>query len=343
MDVTLLERTDPVAAYRGLCVALHADHGWASDRHWLRFAAQAASLRPGASTDTARDIHAFLEELRRKCGWNDSLQLPFGQMIAAAMVQVGDTPEAFIADLHAARKLMHSLGLPHSNWYELKAIAALRLMWEGGTVASEPLLNRVAEIYAGLRNYHWWTTGRHELPACALLSGCPGDPPAIIGNAEAVASAVAAEHLVHGHALQTVAGILPLAGLPAGAAFRRLEALVAAISAAGLPKSDETVTVAAMLCLLDHEPAVIAARLHDLANQLADADHPTFITADIAVAADLAFLDLLRCDAQGHRLSTVVDDLRMRRLLRLQRAISVVIADVPVEPATSDWPLMPFA
>jgi hypothetical protein len=307
MEKTLLTRADPVAAYRGLCAALHADHGWIADRHWLRFAAQAAALRPEAPEETARSIHAYLD------------------------------------DLLAARKIMHGLGLPHSNWYELKTITAMHMIYDGGPVASSALLQRLADIYAGMRRYHWWSTGRHELPACALLTACTGDTAAVVGQAEAVGTALVAEHLGHGHAVQTASGILPLAGVSAGAVFQRCDAIFRAMTAIGLPRSDDALVVAAMLSLLDHDPVVIANRVNGIINQLTDPDHPAYIGAEIAVAADLAFLDLLRCDAHGNPLATVADDERIRRLTRLQRAISVVIAEVPVEPASAEWPMMPFA
>jgi hypothetical protein len=342
MGRSLLVRLDPVDRYRRLCAALRGEHGWTLDRAWLRFAAQAAVLRPAEPEDTARAAAAFLAALRRQGGWGDRLHTAGGQMIAAALVQIGDTPAAFGADLAAARGLMHAAGLPRSTWYELKSVAALRLIRDGAPVAVPPLIARVQAIHAAMSRYHWWTTGRHELPTCALMACHAGEAAAVTGAAEAIVLALQAGEHVHGHAVQTAAGILTLTGLVPGAAYRRHEALTQALAEVDLPRDDDASAIAAMLCLLDHHPAVIAHRLGELHAELTDPDHPAFVVADLAVAADLCFLDLLRCDRRGRRLARVADDETTRRLIRLQRGIAVVIADVAHAAITPEWPLLPF-
>ncbi len=332
MSITTLHVINPVDRFRRIAAELGADQAWPVDRAWWRYAAQAAVLRPADPADTANAIRSTLAELRTRCGWSDSIQAPFGQMVAAVLVQIGDTPEAFLDDLVAMRRMLHEAGLPHSNWYELKAVLALRALSDGAPVATPPTVRRLRDIFDRMRSYHWWLTGRDDLPTCALLSACPGDPSAIADSAEAIYQELARTGVSKGEQLQAAANILPLAGIePATITHRYLEVSLA-ITEAGLPRDETTYPIEAMLALLDHTPSSIAARLASVHDQLVSND-PVVAATDLSVAADLCFIDLVRMD-HHHRLRTAENEVdAVHTLIRRQRALAVVTAEVPPTPA----------
>ena len=324
--------SEPLDRFRAICLALGTGSRWWSDSAWLRFAAQAAAMRPADPGETARAIAATADQLCQQAHWYETLASPLNQVIAATLVQMGDSAAAFTAEVVAARKLFHAAGFHLEGRHLVTAILALRVL-SGGRSATTRVVERMHELYVRMKAHHWWLTGGEEVPLCALLTAHPG-------TAEEIAAAIdVTYHHLHGQGfasgkhLLTAANLLALAVGPAPVAAERFLALGKIIHQRSLPFWSEEYEGVALLSLLDHDPELVLTRLEEVTEALEELLPLQFTEVDFNVAVDLVYLDLVRFDAQLRRLGQPEEVERMDAQVRLQRAASLILVRVPPIPA----------
>jgi hypothetical protein len=329
-----LHAIDPLARFQELYHALGAETAWWSVNSWLRFAAQAAVMRPASPAETARAIHASAEELSRQARWYEPLASSLNLVVAATMVQTGDTAQAFVGEVHDAHQLLGKAGFHHGGTDRILSILAMRVL-SGNKPATAAAADRMHRIYVQMRKHHWWLTGGEDVTSCALLATRSGTPEEIAGVADGVYRLLVDAGFKAGNHLQTAANLLPLTGLDATAASRRFIDLVAAFKAThSIWREDYDAY--ALLSLLDHEPERIVAKFSAAFDQLKKLEPDLYEDVDAAVAADLVFLDLARFDRKMRLLSEPAEIERMHDLIRIQRAASLALIDVPPTPVVPD-------
>jgi hypothetical protein len=336
MASSVVQNSDCLAHFCRLRTALGIDRNWFGDHSWLRFATRAAAMNSDDPQNIARSILKTLDELRFRYGWTNALHTPSGQLVAASLVQLGDTPTDFLTDLASAIEILHRLDVPHSPWCEIKAVLALRLLSNEGDA---PLLvmQRLLSVSKRMRDLPWWPLDRDDLATSALLSSCPCSPEEILDAAEAIYRTLERSGHVHSERLLIAATVLPLAGrTPVMIAESYLD-LSSAIARTGLPPGHETSVAEATLTLLDLDPQLIASSLDRIHHRLGS-DPQSDALANLPLATDLCFLELIGADQHRLAADTAIGVSRAKRLIRKLSAIAVAIAPAATSPETRHQP-----
>lgn len=342
MKASLSHVLDPLAHFTALYRELARQTPWWADNGWLRFAAQAAVLRPANAADTAQRIKETAATLGEGAHWYETLSSPWGLVTAATLVQQGDSVASFTEAMAAAKTLLRAEGFHLQGPSLIKTILALRILWEGKPI-TPVMLARIHRIYGQMRDHHWWLTDKEDVPCCALLAHLPGSPEEIAGVCEGVYTILRSQGFPPGNHLQTAANLLPLNGRSATEVAGRFSELCAIVRR-GMPLWNEHYDALALLGLLDHDAHRIASRLEATCVAL-DALEPAQLAAvNFNVAADLVFLDLVRFDARLRPLIDPDDRDRIDGLIRMQRAAALILVQVPTPVVMTDgtsWPLSP--
>jgi hypothetical protein len=280
----------PFERFLAIYAVLRDEGAWQGA--WLRFAAQAAVSVPGDPRAIAEAIRSMAGTLHAHVSRLDALHSPLRYVVAAMLVQAGDTAADFIAELVRTRQLFRQTGIVHGGIYEIMAILLLRIAGDRNRI-SRVQVERLRAIYLQLKRFHWWLTGPHDLPTCAMLIGLPGTPEDIGRLVEEHYHLLSDDGFSTGRQLEQAAHILPLLRLPAKQAVHRYGALGHRFASHGTPPWREDYEAIAILSFLHHDAESVASlclTLHQKLVALRPALHHEIL---IDLAADLTVLDLV--------------------------------------------------
>jgi hypothetical protein len=331
MPLNTLHDIDPFQRFRELYQELSGDVTlWVAENAWIRFAAQEAAMCPDSAASTAEAIRAVAAELQAHARWYEALSSPFNQLVAATLVQTGDTVPAFTEEMASAQALFRKHGLHGAGIYEVLAILTLRVV--GGRPVGEAVVERLQRIYQSLKRHHWWLSGDEDLPICALQTTCSGSPEEIAGVADGIYHELLERRHPKGRPLLTAANLLPLAGLPALEISARFQSLMNSFHATYGSVWEDELDASSLLGLLDHQPQVIVERFGDIFGKLSNLSPQMAGEVNFTIACDLAFLDLARFDRAMRPLQGATGEAAMQRLFRTQRAAALALVKMPTVP-----------
>lgn len=152
---------------------------------------------------------------------------------------------------------------------------------------------RIKHLAREMERHQWWLAGPRSLPMAVLLAAERGDVAVIAERAATTYARARATGLLPGEHLHRACHWLTLTGLAPEVAAARLLALVTAFRARGGLLGEDQIEAMALLCQLDHDPALLA-RVHQACAARLSSAHPPLRTRLAPVlAADLACLELL--------------------------------------------------
>ncbi len=285
----------PLERYRTLIAALASKHDTMDDTYWLRFAAQLVVLCPESPPELAYRIRAVAGELLHATEWYQTLASPARFVVAAMLIQHHIPVADFISEHTHATTLMSEVGLRHDRFYEIVAVLIL-MMTPGHRSSNLPEISRVKAIYEQMKGFHWWLTGPDDLPACVALAQCQGSAEELVARVEDAYQQLHAAGIPVGEHLQTAANLLPLTGLDMAQAVARYRHLSTTLQRYTPVLADYHYDPLALLTLLDHEPELVIERLMGVVGELDLVQPEGHGEANILIASDLTFLDLVRCD-----------------------------------------------
>jgi hypothetical protein len=336
LDLELMPRLAAIFA------ALEPDRDWLARPVWLRFAARAAVLCPFPPEETARRIRLAAEALRHGGGWLSDLASPWRFVLAALLVQDGVEAADFLASLPGDQDRLRAAGVRPGGMYETMAIAILRHLGGGGL--SDERIGRMRQLHDGLKRHHWWLTGPDDLPVCACLTAAPLPVAAASARIESNHAGLRAGGFARGNHLLRAACLLVLPDLPEGAALARFLALARAFASHRARLWHEDYEAVALLSLLGHDPDLVVERVAACLGELEAQEPGLRGQATFNLAADLALLDLARCDGRGSRLAHGADPGPALELLHLAAAGTLLLSTAADSIATSElagWPPPP--
>ncbi len=325
----------PIERYRTLIGLLNSDKDAWDDTFWLRFAAQVAVLAPVPPVEVTQRIRQVADTLLKHASWYHTLASPARFVIASMLVQHHIPVADFISEHAHIASLMSSVGLRHERFYEVVTVLIL-MMSPGHHSSTTPEIKRLKAIYDAMKAFHWWLTGPDDLPACAALAQCEGSPAELVNQVEAAFQQLHAVGIPVDEHLQTVANILPLAGPDTDNTVLRYFGLTDALLERKGSLSGPYYEPLALLTLLDHHPEVVIERL-TAANDELDLFQPESAgEANILIASDLAFLDLMRFERDQTPLQKPSDMAQMLRLLHsFHLASAVLVSQIDPQRVTS--------
>ena len=293
MNITIPPLVSPLARYRDIIASLCAGQASPEDHLWMRFAAQAAVLCPETSDQLAWRIRHIAEILHKRTSWFAHLSPSARFLVAALLIQHHVPVGTFHAEHDRTQDMFRDVGLPHGGFTSTIAVLILHI-----SSSHQPIslleAERLKAIYNRMKSLHWWLTGPGDVPICAALAQCPGSAEELVGRADQLYRQLHAHDLGTGSSLHTVAHLLLVTGLPPDSAITRLRSLARCLSDRQGVLHDGDLQALVVLTMLDHPTTMTITRLIGVRGEL-DLLQPQYRgMANLIIAADLAFLDLIR-------------------------------------------------
>jgi hypothetical protein len=312
---------DPLARFFELEAAFDADRGFLGDHVPLRLAAANLVLSPGEALEIAAQVRATAEQLRKQLSVFSDLVSSIQLLIAAVLLQRGDTPEAFLAEVERVRPMYRAVKLRRREIYEVVAILALRIRNQLAPIAEEQVV-RMCEIYEQMKRHHWLLTGPEDYPACAFLVGQADRTPEEIGlRANQIYEGLREQaKLWRGDPLQTASNMLALSPLEPPELVERFRLLAVAFDQAGVRIRQGEYDEVAVLCFLarpsERIVETVTGYTHAIRERLRWADRSTAF----GLAANLAFVRLVGNDPELGALADAKVLLDMQTIVAARQA-----------------------
>lgn len=317
---------DPLARFFELEAAFEADRSLLGDMVPLRLVAANLVLCPGEPTAVAAEVRAMSEQLRERLPFFTQVGPPIQLLIAAVLLQRGDEPAAFFAELERVRGIMRGLRMRRMEIYETVAILALRI--RGGLEPiREAQIERLRDIYEQMKRHHWLLTGPEDYPACAFLAGQDRSPETIAARANAIYEGLRERaRLWRGDPLQTASNMLALSPLEPEELVERFATLAEQFAAAGVKVRQGEYDEVAVLCFLARPAARIVETVVGYTEQIRERLSWANRATAFGLAANLAFVRLVGNDPELGALADAKTLLDMQTVIAARQAAAAAAA-----------------
>ena len=309
---------DPLRRFQEVFEALNAERGWFSDVSVLRFAAIGALTCEGNPTAVAQAIRANAEQLKERSGWFGELTGELRFIVASRLLQTGDRPDDFMAEVERVRTMFRAAGMSRGGIYEIMSILILRGMQK--EPITDPVIGRMQALYEEMKKHHWWLTGVADFPACAILVGQPGSPESIGLAIEDIYQALYTAGCRRGDPLQAAANLLFLAHEKPSVIAGRFHALIEAFRGNGQRIWQSEYDEVAILAMLNMPAADVVARTCQIAEELREWRPRPDRALAFNLASSIAFIELAQAgeSAQGVTAAKALVD--MQAIINAQQA-----------------------
>lgn len=334
-----IHRLIPLERFREILGELDLDHQSFTDAFWLRFAAQVAVFQSEAPALLAKRIRLIADHLLTHAEWYKPVASPLRFVIAALLLRQHTRLHDFLGEYHRIGDMLDKVGLRHGGRYEPLTVMILQSA-PGHDAFSMLEAERLKVLHSQLKKFHWWITGRDDLPAIAALAQIPGNAEVIAARTEAIYQRLIAAGCMKGDHLQTASFLLPLTGVTADEAANRWLALLRMLESRQVALKPVHYDVLAVLSLLEQPASEVVDRLLAVRRELDLATPDLAGDSSFTLAGDLTALDLIRYGADGVAISAA--DLPPR-LHALSLATMVQVSQVEMDFGVGIGALPPVA
>ncbi len=289
---------DTLRHYLDTFEALRSRKRWTTDTEVLRFAALAlGSLEladPGrALEDTARTLYRSSSALH-------PLKSPIRHAVAAMILRRELDPVDVVRRLERIRRLFRQHRLRRGGAMEV--LAALILVLDAGErPVAEARVIRLREIFRRWKDAHPWLTGNDDYPMAALHATRDEDIDVLAYDVERVYEALRARRFSRGNPLQLVSHILALSPHGPDGGTERFLGVVQSLRQRGERIGSSQWDEAALIALLDGDPAQLAGRLLTLRDALRQTRHRPNKAVAYSLAAGLVLAEAARAGGDAKR------------------------------------------
>lgn len=317
---------DPLARFFELEAAFETERGFLGDHVPLRLVAANLVLSPGEPLEIATQVRVLTEQLRERQAFFSQVSGSILLLVAAVILQRGDSPAALLAEVERVRAMMRELGMRRMEVFEFVAILAMRI--RGGLAPIErSQVQRLHDIYKQMKGYHWFLTGPEDYPACAFLAGQDRSPHEIATRANLVYEGLRVRaNAWRGDPLQTASNMLVLSPLEPDELVDRFVTLATALDAAGIRIGQDAYDEVAVLCFLAQPSGRIVEAVVDYAAQIRDRLRWANKSTALGLAANLAFVRLLGNDPELGALADAKALLDMQTIIAARQAAATAAA-----------------
>ena len=285
----------PVERFRNILGCLEFPQNSVEELYWLRFAAQAAILRPEDPEHIAKVIRRTAKVLDDNTPWYETLSTAMRFAIAALLVQTHDSPCDFIRGHRHISNLLRQQEMRSGGAHETLAVAILRMNAEKRRIHHQDI-TRFKAIYEAMKSFHWWLTGPDDFPAVAALCHVEGAARDVIQTTEGMYQYLSDAGFESGDGLQSAANLLPLINLSQADAVTKLIGLRKILKSEGKDQIAYHYDSLIPLVMLEQDPLQIMKMTLAIHKELELSSSEHFGASTFGIAADLCFLDLIRYD-----------------------------------------------
>ena len=296
MNTNIEDRTMvPVERFRNILGCLEFPQHSVEELYWLRFAAQAAILRPEEPEQVAKIIRRTAKILDDNTPWYETLSTAMRFAIAAILVQTHDSPCDFIRGHRHISNLFRQQELRTGGAHETLAVAIMRMNADKRRIHHQDV-TRFKAIYDEMKKFHWWLTGPDDFPSAAALCHVEGAARDVVQATEAMYQYLHDEGFESGDGLQSAANLLPLLNISQADAVTKLIGLRKILKSEGNNQIAYHYDSLIPLVMLEQNPLQIMKMTLAIHKELELSSSEKFGASTFGIAADLCFLDLIRYD-----------------------------------------------
>jgi hypothetical protein len=277
---------DPLARFLDIATALAEEKRWWENRTILRYAALPLVLAPGEPAQVAARAAESGRALAEQSGWFSDLRGAMRWVIAALLAADGRDAARSGDEIIEVRERMRHTGVRRGGAFE--TVAATMLHLAGRT--SDRDVQRLRDVYEGMKRHHWWLTGPEDLPACALLTVHGGELAQLSARIEGLYARLRGAGLAAGDGLQMASHVLCLARGGEDQLAVRFVELHRGFLDQRIRMWDCDRDELALLCLLDEPAARTAARVVEHRTQIRARLAKVGPTASFSFACGTAWL-----------------------------------------------------
>ncbi|EDM78000.1 hypothetical protein PPSIR1_19364 [Plesiocystis pacifica SIR-1] len=317
---------DPLQRFRALSEAFEADAGMLTDRVPLRFVAVNLVLNPREPAELAAEVRALQAQFDANLPWYSGIAPPVRTLIAGVMIERGDDPDAFLAEVDRVRPIMREVGMRRQEIYQVLSILALRVSNELGPI-ERAQVERMQAIFEAMKKHHWMLTGPEDLPACAFMSTRKEGAEALAQRATDIFSALRkTAGLWRGDPLQTASNILALSGVDAQSMAARFRLLAEQLHKRGVRVGTAEYDDVAVLCFLPQPVERVAETVANYRDVLRKDLRWSERSLAMSLAVNLAFVRLVGQDPELAALADAKSLLDMQTIVAARQAAAAAAA-----------------
>ena len=308
---------DPLGRFIAIANALEQDRSWTAGVTPLRFTAVSLVTTQGSPDAVARGLKAGAEALKDQAGWTSPLRSSIRFLIAAILMRDRVPVEQFDA---ACSDLADGLKTRKMKWGKSAhaVLASLILLNHDEGRILPKRLDRMAAIFAGMKEHHPWITTMGDYAPCAVLATTETPVDEMMRRIESAYEGLRERGYSRGDPLQRASHLLFFNPSNDHTAVTRFDALFKQFKEAGLWMHGGDYDEMAILSFLDASPASVVETVLRHREEIAAMKPRPGKEMSFSLACGTAFLALAQ-DADS-------DVLDATRLMQLQSMLDAQTA-----------------
>lgn len=246
---------DPLRRFLDVNAALEEDRRWSEGALPLRFAASTLVTAPGEPAEVAVRVREMADELKERAGWFGVLRSSIRFLVAAMLYRDHLDATTFNDLWKELDDGLNQRGL--SRGHSHAVLSALILLRAGDGTIDRDHLDRMAEVFRGMKEHHPWITNRGDYAPCALLATTGATVPEMMQRIEAIYDGLRERGFSRGDKLQRASHLLFFSDEADQILVDRFAALWAAFEDAGLWMHQGDYDETAILAFLAGDPGEV--------------------------------------------------------------------------------------
>ncbi|MDA1266429.1 MAG: DUF4003 family protein [Planctomycetota bacterium] len=308
---------DPTGRLLQLTSAIAEHKSWLQSWSILRYAALGLITCEGEPKELVEELFELAVEVKAKQGFFSGLRSDVRYCLVATLMRHGSTFEQFREVFTTTREWFRAAKLPRGETQEAMACLILMEAAEDDT-PTRAQVDRVAEVFAGMRSHHRILTGSDDYPSAALLATTDAPVDDLIERVEAFYAGLRDLKFGRSNQLQLASHMLAFAPANDEEVLVRFRRLYSAFQERGLLMNRGDYDEVAILSFLPQAADTVVSQVLDDREVLREGMQPRPSKQEgFTFGASTAFLSLAtNQEADG----TTLDALQMAQVISLLAA-----------------------
>jgi len=282
----------PLERFLQICAAFETERTWTEGAQAFRFAASTLVTAPGSPEEVCHAVRATAERLKSDAGWTSPMRSAIRYLIAAMLVRNDLEPARFSAACDEVEAGIKDRKLRRSKCH---AVLTTMVLLSSGESGIDPAhLDRMAEIYGGMKEHHPWITNQGDYAPCALLATTDGTVEQMMRRFEGAYDGLRELGYGRGDQLQRASHLLYFNPVEDQVALARFDGLFRQFKESGLWMHGGDYDEMAILSFVDAAPVTVVDKVLQHRESIAELRPRPGKEMSFSLACGTGFVELAR-------------------------------------------------